>query len=325
MRPRGGPPRMSEGVAASSLCYLPRQTPMAPSSVPRQPKVLVAWNTESVQADPPSSPTGAAQGWRSLTGASNGSTRSESALRLRPEAPTFHPPSTLSAGAWCFTPPIIDLTAVLPSIQEGDEWAEDAGVGTTEMAVPEEAPILGSSLCSKIRAGSHTGAPAGSRDPSATSADSSTTAKAAIKCMTGDGALACGEDPAAASMRPRKSANARERAGKGDDGPGGSTGRSLPWRNTAPRRALSRGLRRRLPRKAPKANKKESTSPRRKEPTYDVQPSRRKHPRSSRTPGAGRRRESRKPHAEGRRAHSTVPSRRRVVHKAVSALADPWY
>ncbi|EJK72331.1 hypothetical protein THAOC_06148 [Thalassiosira oceanica] len=54
---------------------------------------------------------------------------------------SIHPLSTLSVGAWCFTPPIIDLTAALPSILEGDEWAEDAGVGTTEMAALEEVPI----------------------------------------------------------------------------------------------------------------------------------------------------------------------------------------
>ena len=105
MRPRGGPPRMSEGVAASH-CHLPRKTLTAPPSVPSPLKVHVDGNTWSVQVDPPSIPTAVSQSWRSPTGAFHFPARNESALR--PEAPTFEPPSSLSAGAWCFTPPIIN-------------------------------------------------------------------------------------------------------------------------------------------------------------------------------------------------------------------------
>mmetsp|Transcript_14597 Transcript_14597/g.33877 ORF Transcript_14597/g.33877 Transcript_14597/m.33877 type:complete len:296 (+) Transcript_14597:645-1532(+) len=181
MRSRGGPPPTSEGVAASSPRHLLLQTQMFPSSVPSSLRRHVDRDTQISQADSTSVLPAVFQVVRSPTGAFYFPTHNSS---LRPEAPKFEPPSSLSAGAWCFTPPIIDLTSVLSPILEGDEWAEDADWQWGEKIARPAAPHLGgSSLGTTTRAGSCTGAPASGRGPIVTFKCPGTTANPDINSL----------------------------------------------------------------------------------------------------------------------------------------------
>ncbi|EJK53855.1 hypothetical protein THAOC_26627 [Thalassiosira oceanica] len=144
MRSRGGPPPTSEGVAASSPRHLLPQEQMFPSSVPSSLRRHVDRDARILQADSTSVLPMVFQVWRSPTGAFYFPTHNSA---LRPEAPKFEPPSPLSAGACCFTPPVIDLTSVLSPILEGDEWAEDTDWRLGEkIARPAALPLEGSSL-----------------------------------------------------------------------------------------------------------------------------------------------------------------------------------
>ena len=153
---------MSEGVAASTLRSPPQRAPTAPPSGPSTSAVHFGVDTRSLPAGAPSFPT---------------ATRKEFALRL--EAQRLEPLSSLSADAWCFTPPIIDLAAVLPTILEGDEWAADARLVTNERAQPVGVHPRGSIPSSKPVAGSRTEAPACGGGASAEAEGPRTTARLA--------------------------------------------------------------------------------------------------------------------------------------------------
>ena len=266
MRSRGGPPPTSEGVAASLPRHLPLQGPKSPSSLPsslpgalkghadRDARILQGYPTLGLAA--------AFRVWRSPTGAFYFPTHNST---LRPEAPKFEPPSSLSADAWCFTPPLVDVTSVLSTILEGDEWAEDAGwqvgtkrIGTKKILKPAASPLGGSSTGDTTRAGCRTGAPACGRGPLVASACPSTTAYPDTNSMTRDvsGAPAYGKDPAGAPKHPGASVTEQERAGTEGDCREQPTEASLQRMRTSPRRSGSRGPRRGLPRKAPVSSAK---------------------------------------------------------------------